>query len=78
MAMTRRSMGDYMLSKNYISEEVLTEAKNTQQATKGDLAKSLVGMGINPKDVYESKAQELGVKVLTEDEFLAMVENHKN
>jgi type IV pilus assembly protein PilB len=61
MVMARKSIGDYMLEKGYASPEQLEEARKIQQATKGDLAKALLDVGINPRDVYESKAQEMGV-----------------
>lgn len=61
MVMARKSMGDYMLEKGYASPEQLEEARKAQQSTHGDLAKIMVDMGINPRDVYEAKAQEMGV-----------------
>lgn len=61
MVMARKSMGDYMLEKGYISPEQLEEARKAQQSTRGDLAKIMVDMGINPRDVYEARAQEMGV-----------------
>jgi type IV pilus assembly protein PilB len=61
MVMARKSMGDYMLEKGYISPEQLEEGRKAQQSTRGDLAKILVDLGINPRDVYEAKAQEMGV-----------------
>ena len=61
MAIARKSLGDYMVEKGYISQETLEEARKSQQSTRGDLAKILVDMGINARDVYEAKAQELGV-----------------
>jgi type IV pilus assembly protein PilB len=61
MAMARKSLGDYMLDKKYIGREQLDEARKAQQNTRGDLAKIMIDMGINPRDVYEAKAQELGV-----------------
>jgi len=61
MVMARKSLGDYMLEKKYITETQLIEAKKAQQSTRGDLAKILVDMGIEARKVYEAKAQELGV-----------------
>ncbi len=61
MVMARKNMGDYMLEKGYASPEQLEEARKIQQATHGELAKALLDVGINPRDVYESKAQEMGV-----------------
>src|ERR1041385_7304822 len=61
MAIARKSLGDYMIEKNYIGKEQLEEARKAQQNTRGDLAKILIDMGINARDVYEAKAQEMGV-----------------
>ena len=61
MVMARKSLGDYMLEKQYLTETQLEEARKAQQSTRGDLAKILVEMGIDGKKVYEAKAQELGV-----------------
>ena len=61
MVMARKSMGDYMLEKGYASAEQIDEARKIQQATNGELAKALLDVGINPRDVYEAKAQEMGV-----------------
>ena len=61
MAMARKSLGDYMVEKNYIGREQLEEARKAQQSTRGDLAKIMIDMGINARDVYEAKAQEMGL-----------------
>ncbi len=61
MVMARKSLGDYMLEKGYLSATQLEEARKAQQSTRGDLAKIMVEQGINARDVYEAKAQELGV-----------------
>lgn len=61
MVMARKSLGDYMVEKGYIAPAQLEEARKSQQSTKGDIAKILIDMGVNARDVYESKAQELGV-----------------
>src|SRR5437879_5146716 len=50
-----------MLEKEYIGREQLEEAKKAQQSTRGDLAKILIDLGVNPRDVYEAKAHEMGV-----------------
>ena len=50
-----------MTEKGYASPQQVDEARKSQETTKGDLAKIMVDMGINPRDVYESKAQEMGV-----------------
>lgn len=58
MAVARKTMGDYMVEKGYLSPQEFENAKKTQQNTRGDLAKILVDMGINPVHVYEAKAAE--------------------
>jgi type IV pilus assembly protein PilB len=50
-----------MLEKGYASATQIEEARKAQQSTRGDLAKIMIEMGINARDVYESKAQETGV-----------------
>jgi type IV pilus assembly protein PilB len=59
--MARKSLGDYMLEKGYASPAQVEEARKAQQNTRGDIAKILIDMGLNARDVYEAKAQELGV-----------------
>ena len=61
MVMTRKSLGDYMQEKGYASATQIEEAKKAQQSSRGDLAKIMIEMGLNARDVYESKAQEMGV-----------------
>ncbi len=61
MVMARMSLGDYMVEKGYASPEQIEEAKKVQQNSRGDLAKILLNMGLNARDVYEAKAQEAGV-----------------
>ncbi len=60
MAIARKTMGDYMLEKGYLSPQELENAKKTQQNTGGDIVKILVDMGLNPVHVYEAKAAESG------------------
>jgi len=60
MVMARKSIGDYLIEKGYASETEVEDAKKAQQSTKGDLAKILVDLGLNPTHVYEAKAAELG------------------
>lgn len=60
MVMARQSLGDYLVTKGYASPQEVEDAKKAQEATKGDLAKILVDMGLNPTHVYEAKAAELG------------------
>ena len=61
MVMAKKSLGEYMVEKGYASPEQIEEARKAQQSTKGDLAKILIDLGMNPRDVYESKAQEMQV-----------------
>lgn len=60
MVMARKSLGDYLVEKGYASAQEVEDAKKAQQSTKGDLAKILVDLGLNPTHVYEAKAAELG------------------
>ena len=61
MVMARKSLGDYMVEKGYASPTEIEEARKAQSSTKGELAKILVDLGLNPVHVYEAKAQEMGV-----------------
>ncbi len=61
MVTARKSLGDYMLEKGYISPEQLQEALKAQQNTHGELSKVLIDMGLPARDVYEAKAQEMNV-----------------
>ena len=61
MVMAKKSLGEYMVEKGYASPAQIEEARKAQQSTKGDLAKILIDLGLNPRDVYESKAQEMQV-----------------
>ena len=61
MVMARKSLGEYMLEKSYLAANELQDALKTQQTTRGDLAKILIDLGLNPVHVYEAKAQEMGL-----------------
>jgi type IV pilus assembly protein PilB len=62
MAMTRKSMGEYMVEKGYISAEQLAKAQDMQKQSKTPLEKLLVEMDFaNERDVTEARAQEMGV-----------------
>jgi len=61
MVMAKKSLADYMIEKGYASPEQIEEARKSQASTKGDLARILIDMGLNARDVYESKAQEMQV-----------------
>jgi type IV pilus assembly protein PilB len=54
-------LSDFMLEKGYASFEQVEAARGTRRSTDQDLVKILIDMGLNPRDVYESKAQELQV-----------------
>ena len=69
MVMARKSLGDYMLEKQYLTETQLDEARKAQQSTRGDLAKILVEMGIDGRKVYEAKAHEMGVPFVDLSKF---------
>jgi type IV pilus assembly protein PilB len=60
MVMARKSIGDYMVEKGYASATEIEEARKAQQSTRGDLAKILIDLGLNPVHVYEAKASEMG------------------
>ncbi len=61
MVMARKSLGDYMLEKQYIAPNELEDALKTHRAAGGDLAKVLIDLGLNPVHVFEAKAQEAGL-----------------
>ena len=62
MAVTRKSMGDYMVDKGYISPENLKQAQELQKQSRTDLAKIIVENNwASERDVYEAKAQEMGI-----------------
>ncbi len=69
MVMARKSLGDYMLEKQYLTETQLEEARKAQQSTRGDLAKILVEMGVDGRKVYEAKAHEMGVPFVDLSKF---------
>src|SRR6266851_528864 len=61
MVTAKKSLGDYMVEKGYASPAQIEDARKAQLSTKGDLAKILIDLGLNPRDVYEAKAQEMQV-----------------
>jgi type IV pilus assembly protein PilB len=61
MVTAKKTLGDYMVEKGYASPEQIEDARKAQQSTKGDLGKILIDLGLNPRDVYEAKAQEMQV-----------------
>ena len=52
---------DYMAEKGYASREQIEDARDVQRSTRCDLVTALIALGLNPRDVYESMAQELQV-----------------
>jgi len=62
MAMTRKSMGEYLIEKGLITREQLEDALRVQQATGKDLAQILVDQAVvSERDAYEAKAYEMGM-----------------
>ncbi len=62
MAMTRKSMGEYLIEKGLITREQLEDALRVQQTTGKDLAQILVDQAVvSERDAYEAKAYELGM-----------------
>ncbi|MCX6359140.1 MAG: ATPase, T2SS/T4P/T4SS family [Armatimonadetes bacterium] len=70
MATARKSMGDYLVERGYITADQLTEALDMQRQSKGDLAKILVESNIaSERDVTEARAYELGVPFVDLNKF---------
>jgi type IV pilus assembly protein PilB len=62
MVMTKKSMGDYLVSEGFVSQDQLNQALESQKATKGDLGKILVEQGMaTERDVAKARAQEMGI-----------------
>jgi type IV pilus assembly protein PilB len=62
MAMTRKSMGEYLVEKGLITREQLEDALRVQQTTGKDLAQILVDQAVvSERDAYEAKAYEMGM-----------------
>jgi type IV pilus assembly protein PilB len=62
MAMTRKSMGEYMVEKQYISTDQLKQAEDMSRQSKTPIGKLLIELGFsNERDVTEAQAQELGL-----------------
>jgi type IV pilus assembly protein PilB len=62
MAMVRKSMGEYLVEKGLLTQEKLEEVLKIQQATGTDLGRILIDQQlVADKDVYEAKAQEMGL-----------------
>jgi type IV pilus assembly protein PilB len=62
MAMTRKSMGEYLIEKGLLTPEQLQDALRVQQTTGRDLAQILVDQAlVSEHDAYEAKAYEMGL-----------------
>ncbi len=62
MAMTRKSMGEYLIEKGLLTPEQLHDALRVQQSTGRDLAQILVDQAVvSERDAYEAKAYEMGL-----------------
>ncbi|CUU38183.1 MAG: Flp pilus assembly complex ATPase component TadA [Armatimonadetes bacterium] len=62
MAMTRKTMGEYLLEKGLITREQLEDALKIQQATGKPLEQILIDQTIvSERDAYEAKAYEMGM-----------------
>lgn len=83
MAMTRKTMGEYLLEKGLIKREQLEDALKIQQATGKPLEQILVDQTIvSERDAYEAKAYELGMpfvdldRVTPEPSAINVVKEH--
>lgn len=62
MAMLRKSLGEYLLEKGYLTREQLEEARKIQQSTGNDLGRIVIDLGyVAEREVYEGLAQEKGI-----------------
>ncbi len=60
--MVRKSIGDILVEKNFITAEQLSQAKDVQKSAPGDLGNILVTLSFaSERDVVEARAQEMGV-----------------
>jgi len=63
MVMARKSMGEYLVEKKFISIDQLKQAQDMQKQSRGDLGKILIELGFaTERDVTEGKAHELGLQ----------------
>ncbi len=70
MAIVRKSMGDYLVEKGYITAEQLKQVLELQKQSGTPLEKLLVEQGIaSERDVTEAKAQELGLPFVDLNKF---------
>src|SRR6476659_8763786 len=62
MAITRKSMVEYMVEKNFISTDQLKQAEDMSRQSKTPIGKLLIELGFsNERDVTEAQAQEMGL-----------------
>jgi type IV pilus assembly protein PilB len=62
MVMAKRSMGQYMVEKGYISAEQLKDAEDASRQSKAELGKVLIDRGVaSERDVTEARAFELNI-----------------
>jgi type IV pilus assembly protein PilB len=62
MATVRKSLGEYLVERGYITREHLEQAQKIQRSSGGDLGRILVdNQWATPAQVAEARAQELGV-----------------
>jgi len=62
MAMTRKSLGEYLIEKGLLTPEQLQDALRVQHSTGKDLAQILVDQAVvSERDAYEAKAYEMGL-----------------
>ena len=72
MVMARKSMGDYLVEKGYVTADQLRQALEQQsQSGAGDLSKVLLEMGFaSERDVTEAVAQEKGLPFVDLNKFV--------
>ena len=62
MVMARKSMGEYLVEKGFISDDQLKKAQEMQKQSRGDLGKILLDLGyVTERDATEARAQEMGL-----------------
>ena len=62
MATVRKSLGEYLVERGYITREQLEQAQKIQRSSGGDLGRILIdNQWASPAQVAEARAQELGV-----------------
>jgi type IV pilus assembly protein PilB len=65
MAMVRKSVGEILLEKKFITADQLNQAREVQKSAPGDIGKIIVDLGYAAeRDVVESKAQAEGLQFI--------------